>query len=60
MNEDLARRQAERRSRERSRCASSPLRASITSREDCDHAHWSFATHGRICSCGAMMLDFGD
>lgn len=26
----------------------------------CDHAHWTFATHGRICSCGVHMADFGD
>lgn len=26
----------------------------------CDHRHWSFRTHGRLCSCGLMMADFGD
>ena len=26
----------------------------------CDHSHWSFKTHGRICSCGTTMVDPGD
>lgn len=26
----------------------------------CDHSQWSFKTHGRICSCGTLMVDFGD
>jgi hypothetical protein len=26
----------------------------------CDHIHWNFKTHGRICSCGTVMVDPGD
>ena len=26
----------------------------------CMHIHWAFTTHGRYCSCGIMMQDFGD
>ena len=26
----------------------------------CDHAHWSFEKHGRICTCGKLMWDAGD
>lgn len=26
----------------------------------CDHRHYEFAKHGRRCTCGALMLDFGD
>jgi hypothetical protein len=26
----------------------------------CDHKHYSFAKHGRVCTCGAMMKDWGD
>ena len=26
----------------------------------CDHKHWSFKTHGRACSCGVYVMDFGD
>ena len=26
----------------------------------CDHKHWTFEKHGRRCSCGAWMVDFGD
>jgi len=26
----------------------------------CDHSQWSWDTHGRVCDCGAFMVDFGD
>ena len=26
----------------------------------CSHAHYSFDKYGRICTCGATMVDFGD
>lgn len=26
----------------------------------CDHSHWTWATHGRVCSCGTFIVDFGD
>jgi len=26
----------------------------------CTHSHWSFDKHGRICTCGTMIVDFGD
>lgn len=26
----------------------------------CNHGHYSFERHGRRCSCGAWMVDFGD
>lgn len=26
----------------------------------CDHKHYRFEQHGRICTCGTMMCDFGD
>lgn len=26
----------------------------------CDHKHWNFREHGRVCTCGKFMADFGD
>lgn len=26
----------------------------------CSHKHWTFKAHGRVCTCGAMMMDMGD
>jgi hypothetical protein len=26
----------------------------------CDHKHWTFKEHGRLCTFGTMMRDFGD
>jgi len=26
----------------------------------CDHKHYSFEKHGRYCTCGTIMCDFGD
>jgi len=26
----------------------------------CTHTHWNFKQHGRMCTCGTLMLDFGD
>jgi hypothetical protein len=28
--------------------------------KDCDHQHWKFDVHGRYCTCGTVMVDFGD
>ncbi len=28
--------------------------------DSCDHSQYSFVKHGRVCSCGAMITDFGD
>jgi len=26
----------------------------------CNHSHYSFDKHGRVCTCGVFMADFGD
>jgi hypothetical protein len=26
----------------------------------CNHSHYNFKTHGRVCTCGTTMVDFGD
>lgn len=26
----------------------------------CDHAHYKFKEHGRYCTCGTIIVDFGD
>lgn len=26
----------------------------------CDHSKWTFEKNGRVCPCGAWMVDFGD
>ena len=26
----------------------------------CFHTNWRFGRHGRYCTCGAMMVDWGD
>jgi hypothetical protein len=26
----------------------------------CNHMHWTFQQHGRRCTCGVSMVDFGD
>jgi hypothetical protein len=26
----------------------------------CDHKHYDFKKHGRYCTCGSIMVDFGD
>lgn len=26
----------------------------------CDHRHYKFDVHGRRCTCGELMVDFGD
>jgi hypothetical protein len=28
--------------------------------DECNHQHWTFKQHGRMCTCGAVMQDFGD
>lgn len=28
--------------------------------KSCDHKHYSFEKHGRHCTCGTIMVDFGD
>ena len=37
-----------------------PLITQFYLTESCDHSHWSFAKHGRRCTCGALMEDWGD
>ena len=26
----------------------------------CNHLHWNFDKHGRYCTCGTCICDFGD
>ena len=30
------------------------------SNAQCNHRAWTFKKHGRICPCGAWIVDFGD
>ena len=36
------------------------LKPALRKNEACDHRHYRFELHGRVCTCGAWMVDYGD
>ena len=44
----------------RAKEAASVIDAWEAARHTCNHKHYSFDQHGRRCTCGELMVDFGD
>lgn len=40
--------------------AARKVRAEKMMSSGCDHAHYDFRKHGRICTCGTLMVNPGD
>lgn len=36
------------------------IREQVKAHIPCDHRHFKFDLHGRRCTCGELMVDFGD